>query len=170
MEASRKLWAISDELEEIGALLAENGGELTPDLEARLEAVEGEFLQKVERVALYVRECERMAEGAKVEKDRLAAIERANKRTADGLKAYLLAHLERHGRDKVDTSRARVRRSLSPPSYRWTGDDYEKIPAPFRRTRVVHTLDVDAVKQAQSNGEPIPAEVEIRRDHHIRIS
>jgi hypothetical protein len=170
VEATRKLWAISDELEEIGALLAEAGGELTPDLEARLDAVEGEFLAKVERVALYIRECERMAEGAKVEKDRLARIQKANESTADGLKRYLLAHLERHGRDKVDTYRARVRRSPSPPSYRWAGDTYEAIPEPFRRTRVTHSLNVDAVKEAIMEGAPLPPEIMVVPGHHIRIS
>lgn len=171
MEARvRTLWVISDELEEIGALLAENGGELTPELEARLDGVEGEFLAKVERVALYIRECERMAEGAKVEKDRLAAIQKANERTADGLKRYLLAHLERHGRDKVDTYKARVRRSPSPPSYRWTGDTYEAIPEPFRRTKVVHSLNVDAVKEAICDGKPLPDGIEVSRSYHIRIT
>jgi hypothetical protein len=166
----RTLWAISDELEEIAALIAENGGELTPDLESALDRLEGEFSAKVERVALFVRQAELHAEGAKAEKDRLAAIQKANEQAAAGLKRYLLGIMERHGRDKVDTPKARVRRVLSPPSYRWTGDTYEQIPDAFRRTRVVCSLDVDAVKKAIEAGEDVPAGVVIDRNHHIRVN
>lgn len=165
-----RLWQISDDLENIAAKIAENAGVLSPSLEAELEAVEGEFTKKVERVALYIRQCEVTAEAAKVEKERLARIQRANESAAAGLKDYLLAHLSRHGQDKVQTARARVSRVQSPASYRWLGDTFEQIPDEFRRTRVVCSLDTDKVKEAVQAGEPLPGGIVMERGYHIRIA
>ena len=77
MEArSKALWAITDELQEVGALIGDNDGEMTPELEARLDALGGELTEKVERIALYIRESELEALKAKAEKDRLYWIEK----------------------------------------------------------------------------------------------
>lgn len=171
MEASKALWIISDELEAVGVRIAEVGGELSPELEAELDAIEGDFSAKVERVALYIRSREIDAEGAKAEKDRLAAIQKANEASVRGLKQYLLGILERHGRDKVDTMKARVRRSPSPWSYRWTGDTYEAIPDEYRKQNpVVYSLNVERVKRAIEDGTPLPDGVVVERGFHIRIT
>jgi hypothetical protein len=66
--------------------------------------------------------------------------------------------------------KARVRRSPSPPSYRWTGDTFDAIPEPFRRTRVTHSLNVDMVKEAICDGADLPEGIEVSRTYHIRIT
>lgn len=173
MEASMKrpLWVISDDLEAVASKIIDAGGELTDELAAELEAMEGEFTDKVERVALYIRMLERNAAGAKVEKDRLAAIQKANETAASGLKSYLLSIMAQHGRDKIETYKARVTRvANSRPAVRWTGDTYDEIPEPFKRTRVVNTIDADAVLAAENEGQALDPRIEIERGHHIRIS
>jgi hypothetical protein len=108
------------------------------------------------------------ADAAKSEKDRLYAIEKANQRAADGLKGYLLAHLERHGRDKVDTVRCRLRRvANSQPTIRWTkGED--ELPASYRRITV--TPDLAAVREDLKAGAEIPEGFTVVVGHHLRIS
>ncbi|MCR4341536.1 MAG: siphovirus Gp157 family protein, partial [Gemmatimonadaceae bacterium] len=104
-----KLWDITTELEMLGDEIQECGGELTPLMEQRLDALEGAFEDKVERVALYVREMIVSADAAKAEETRLAAIRRSHERTADGLKRYLQTCLERAGVPKINTPKVKVR-------------------------------------------------------------
>lgn len=144
MEASksRSLWAITDELSEIGALIADAGGELSPELEARLEAIEGQFETKVENTVLYIRHVEMLAANAKAEKDRLDKIAKYWQSQADGLKdRYLLAALTKAGVRKVETGRARVRIQKSGPAIEYRGD---LLDLPKQYVRVVpETLELD---------------------------
>lgn len=162
------LWAISNELLALGEKIAENQGELTSEIEAELDALEGAFEAKAEAVYLFAKDATLEAEKAKAGREHMQDMERYWLNKARGLKSYLLAVMERHGRDRVQTFRAKFSRVQSPPSYRWTGDNYEDIPLPFRRTKTVITLDVDAVKRAIAEGVAVPAEIVIERGHHIR--
>lgn len=167
----RSLWVIADELAAVGEKIADNQGELTPELETELDALEEDFSQKVERIALYIRESELDAEKAKHEAERLTKIRKHHESKVRGLKSYLLVVMERHGRDKVDTYKARVSRvANSRPTVRWTGDDYADIPDEFRKDRLIQTLDTDAVLEALNDGEPVPDNVTVERGHHLRIS
>lgn len=172
MEArSKALWALTDELAEVGALIADEGGELTPELEARLDALEGALEAKVERIALYIRESQTLADGAKAEKDRLAAIEKAHTRKVDGLKEYLLRCMSGAGRERVETSRARVRLQRSgTPSIDYAGD-LDALPGSF--VRVVpesKVLDKQAITQAIRDGEDPPEGVVVRYSVGVRIN
>lgn len=157
MEARTTLWAITDELAEVGALIADGDGELTPELEARLDSLEGALEGKVERIALFIRESETLADGAKAEKDRLAAIEKAHRRKVDGLKEYLLRCLPAAGRERVETAKVRVRLQKSgTPSIDYRGD-LDALPPSF--VRVVpesRAVDKKAITQAIRDGEPMP--------------
>jgi hypothetical protein len=172
MEAkTTTLWAITDELAEVGALIADNEGELTPDLEARLDALEGALEEKVERIALFIRESETLADGAKSEKERLYAIEKAHRRKADGLKEYLLRCMSGAGRERVETARARVRLQKSgTPSIDYHGD-LDALPADF--VRVVpesRVLDKKAITQAIRDGETPPEGVTVSYSTSVRIN
>ena len=148
MEA-KTLWAITDDLAEVGALIADNGGELTPELEERLDGLSGELESKVERIALFIREAEGMAKAAKEEKDRLYAIQKHHENKAEGLKRYLLYCMDGAGRESVETHRARVRvQKNSKPTIRWTKSVHE-LPDGYRRTTIRPDLsaaleDIDA--------------------------
>src|SRR3990167_9709297 len=74
MTATLKLYELADVYEGIAEALIENGGELTPDLAAQLDAIEGAFEAKVERVALSVRNLVATADAADAEAARLAAL------------------------------------------------------------------------------------------------
>lgn len=162
-----KLWQIGDDLERLALEVAEAGGEITPELEAKLDEIEGTLTSKVERVALKIRELEGHATMAKVEADRIGAIAKAHASAASGLKAYLLRQMERHRLDAVDTDRARVRlRRNSVPAIRWDGPSL-MIPTEFQRVTIA--LNSAAVKLAIAENKPLPAEMRIEYGHHISI-
>lgn len=163
------LWDIGGELLAIGEKIAENCGELTPDLEAELDAVSGSFEEKAERVFLFAKDSALNAEKAKAMKEHAADMERYWLNKSRGLKEYLLRVMERIGRDKVQTYRAKFSRVKSPASYRWTGDTHEQIPMRFRKQNpVVYSLNVDEVKRAIAAGETLPEGIVVSHGHHIR--
>ncbi len=162
-----RLWEIADELETVAAEIAEAGGELTPELEARLDAIGGAFDAKVERVALAVRNYEVNAEAAKLEEDRLAAIRKSHERSAAGLKRYLLVTMRRAGNLKVETPRARVRvQKNSQPSIRWTGG-LDDLPDPYRRVTV--EPDLQRVREDLKAGAEPPDGFVVDVGYHVRI-
>lgn len=161
-----KLWEITEELDAIGEALIEGGGELTPELEARLDALEGEFERKVERIALYVQECNANAAAVKLEADRLTARARAFERKADGLKNYLLFTMKRADWDKLTTPLVSVGvQKNSRPSIRWPGDP-ATAPEAFRRTIV--QVDGQAAYEAYRAGDPLEG-FQVVVGEHVRI-
>ena len=167
MSTAPRLWQIADELDEIAEQIAEAGGELTPELEARLDALDGAFEEKVERVALVVRERIAWAEGAKLEEERLGAIRRCHERAADGLKRYLLQQMQRTDHPKVETPRARVRvQKNSQPSIAWTRP-VEELPDVYRRVTVAP--DLARVREDLKAGAGVPEGFTVEQGFHIRI-
>ena len=166
----QRLWEIGDELAQIGAEISENGGELTPELEARLNALEGSFFEKVTKCALLARERGTLADGAAAEKDRLAAIEKADRRTADNLMAYINGCMAAAGIDKVDTARARVRRYKSgTPSMHFIGD---LADLPERLVKVVpeaRSFNKSEAAAMLKAGEELPTGVRAEYSHYVRI-
>lgn len=162
-----RLWEIADELEAIGGMIAEADGELTPELEAKLNAMEGAFNDKVERIALAVRNYEANAEAAKMEEDRLAGIRKSHERSAEGLKRYLLLTMRHAGNLKVETPRARVRvQKNGQPSITWTRS-VDDLPEDYRRVTVAPDLALvrDTLK---AGGEP-PDGFTVDYGFHVRI-
>lgn len=167
MEAKTTLWAITDELAEVGALIAEAGGEITDELAARLDGIEGSLSEKVERIALYIREAELEAEKAKAEKDRLYWIEKHHATKAAGLKKYLMTCMSKAGEYAIDTHRARVRiQKNSKPTVRWTKSPHE-LPDGYRRTTIAP--DLSAVHEDLNAGASPPEGFEVVQDYHVRI-
>ncbi len=141
-----KLWEIGLELDAIGMVISDQGGELTPELEERLDKMEGEFEDKAERIALLIQTKRVEAQAAKSERDRLAKIAKAAENTADSLKDYLRFYMERQEKEKVETARVKLRvRNASQPSITWKGED-GSWPEQF--TRIQTSLDKKAVLEA----------------------
>lgn len=145
------LWQITDAEQALAEKLMATGGEMTPELEQEWEALEGTFDAKAERIALYVRELQTSAAAAKEEADRLQGIHEAYATRAKRLKEYLKHHMERTGRLKVETPRARVwvQKSGGRPSIWWSGLP-DTIPSGFRRVTV--SLDGEAAREALDAG------------------
>jgi hypothetical protein len=169
-----KLWEISGEISGLMATIADLNGEITPQVEARLDELEGAFEGKVERIALLIQQYKVNADAAKAEEDRLAAIRKSFERSADGLRHYLYGGMLASGHDRVDTPRARVRiQRNTQPTCLYVGDP-TAIPPEFQRV----TVDVDKRKvlevweQTSANPEErtAPDGFKIEWGSHLRIS
>lgn len=103
-----KLYDHADALLVVDAWLAEHEdeiargeGELPPELDALLAEADASFDAKAANVGLYIRSLLATAEAIKTETDRLARRRKAFDTTADKLKAYLCAQMQRVGKTKI---------------------------------------------------------------------
>ena len=182
-EAVDALETVRDWLDEHADDIAAVGGDLDrlPELAALLDQAEGEFAEKAERVALFIRERRLGAKAVREEAKRLA--ERADRedRTADALTQYLLLNMQRAETKKIEGKLVTIRVQQSPASVTSTLTDAEVyelyctgVPENGRRLvrRVPerYELDKQAVRDAAILGQPIPAGVTVTRGSHVRIS
>lgn len=169
MEASRlHLWEITEAEEALAAKLAAAGGEISPELEAEWDLLQGTFDAKAERVALYIKELEANAASAASERDRLDGIARALTNRAKHLKGYLFHHMTLTQRTKVETHRVtvRIQSNGGKPSFRWTGT-VDNVPEAFRRVTV--EVNRAAVEEAYKAGSLPDGFVVEPKGTHLRI-
>lgn len=161
-----RLYDIADELIAIETVLYDNGGELTPELEARLEAFEGALENKIDRICSVISNNAAAAKAAKEESERLAKLAKSREGVASSLKRYLQSVLTQLDKQKVETGRFRVRiQKNGRPSIKW-GADEATIPDTFKRTVV--SLDGDAAYAAYSAGS-LPEGFVVEVGSHLRV-
>jgi len=166
MMPTLKLYELADAYEQIAEALIENGGELTPELAAGLDAIEGAFEAKVERVALYVRNLLVTADAADAEAVRLGALARSRRQGAEGLKGYLMAQLDRVEKPKVETPLVVVRiQQNSRPAIQWP----DTLPIPEGYQRVTVSLDGQKAYSDWKAGT-LPSGFVVEQGRHLRIS
>lgn len=175
-----KLHEYADELERVLDWIADNeeriiaaGGELPPELWEMLDRIEGDFTEKVRRVALVILNLTASAKAAQAEADRLAKMGRGYQRQAESLKRYLMAQLDRAGKTRVETPTVKVRiQKNTRPSIRCASTE---IPERFRRVTVEFDTAAayDALKAAgHLPQEPGGVEVEglvVELGRHVRV-
>lgn len=167
--ATLKLWEVGDELTEIAGLIMEAGGELSEELEERLAAMEGAFEEKVERIALKIREMEANAEAAKAEAARLARIQKTFANTAKRMTEWLHYEMGRANVKRVGTHRVKVWvQNNGRPSIRWTRA-VEDAPAAYRKTVTTVSVDTQAAYEAWKEDEELPEGFTVERGTHLRI-
>ncbi len=156
-----KLHEYVDELERVLDWIADNeerivaaGGELPPELWEMLDRIEGDFTEKVRRVALVILNLTASAKAANTEAERLSRMARGYQRQAESLKRYLLIQLERTGKPRVETPTVKVRiQKNTRPSIRFVSAE---IPERFRRVTV--DLDTAAAYDALKAAGHLPQE------------
>lgn len=173
MTTALKLYEYADALAALLSGLYDAEGEITPEIEAALEQAEGEFDQKAERVALFIRELQSNAKAVKEESQRLSSRASQYERTAEGLKRYLQAQMERVEITKVEGKLVTVRLQKSPPSVFTTlpDDEIRHLPAHY----VTHVpeawrLNAKAVIEAHRAGAELPVGVGVTQSLHLRIN
>ena len=163
---STTLWDLGSSLEAIQQEIIDNYGELTPEIEAKLDALGGSFDEKATNVALAVTIHDGRAAEAKAHRDRLAKIVTSHERARDSLKRYLLNQMERVGRTEIENDRLRLRvQQNSRPVIRW-GGKMEDAPEGFARHEAVWILDTDACYRAWKEGK-LPPGFTAERGKHL---
>lgn len=168
MIAALRLYEIPAEFRAIDEAIDDLDGEITPEIEARLDAlVTGELALHVDSIVALVRENETAAHAYHAEAQRLADLSRGRLRAAERLKEYLRANLEACGLDGAKGRLFRVRvQKNGRPSIRWEGRP-ETIPEPYRRVSI--DLDGTAAYEAWKAGT-LPAGFDVALGSHLRIS
>lgn len=154
------LYDLTVEGAEINRILTENEGELTPELEARLDAILGEGKDKVEDAAMVVRSLEASRDACAMEADRLAKRAQSFDKNVDSLKLRILYAVDSAFGGKVKTDKFSIwsQSSADTVQFEVAADaDLSKIDSSVVRT--TYALDKMALKAKVQAGEPIPAEV-----------
>lgn len=161
------LYEIADEWRSIDQAIDAMDGELTPEIEARMDELAAALPETVDAVAKLIRERDAEAATYQTEAQRFTAKAKACQATVERLKSYLHHHLNALGLDKVKGTLFKV--SIvknSRPSIKWTGRP-EAIPDAFRRVSV--DLDGAAAYAAWKAGT-LPDGFDVDHGSHPRIT
>jgi Siphovirus Gp157 len=171
-----RLYEIPSAMAAIEAEIEANNGELPPDLEARLDAVEWNLADRVDAVASVAKQAaaEEKFAAAQVaalkalvedEIERWTARKNAAANKATRLKSYLQTHLVAMKRTGAEGERFKVWiQRNSTPSISWTGPD--EIPTEF--AIIDRRLDVELAREAFKAGD-LPEGFSAGIGSHLRI-
>ncbi len=155
--------------------LAATEGELSPEAEAQLAALDIAANEKIESVALYIREQLAQAEAIEAEAKRLQDRARARLNAAKSLKDYLAREMERLGKDKMNGVLVTVAMQNNPPSVKGDlepatlAEMMDTAPTFVRYAPASYALDRRAVLDAYKRGETIPEGLTIEQTKSLRI-
>lgn len=163
---SLRLYEIITALEEIDNDLTENGGELTPEIEERLESLGGSLDGKVDSICRLRQNRLASADACKAERERLQKREDAYRRGAESLRCFLMGAFVRLGKDKIKTPSFTVYLQNNPIAIRWTRD-VSDLPEQYKRVTIAP--NIEAMKDAYKHGEGLPEGAVVVQGQHLRI-
>ena len=140
------LYDLGQDFLAIEAALLESEGELTPDVEARLEALGALEGEKVDAYRIVIRNFETKADVIATEIAALGAKKKAAEAAAQRLKDRLLGYLEARGVDKLAGSIWTACRQRNPSRPLTVHVAPEVLPEALRKTTVTVTPDREALK------------------------
>jgi hypothetical protein len=177
-EATDAIEIVRDWILEHDEELRANEGALPDELAELLAKVEGDFKQKAERVALFIREMLSTAKAVKEEEARLCARRKSLENGADRLKRYLEANMLEAEQMRIDGKLVTLRIQLNPPSVACELDESalremfftNTLPLPFiKRVPESFALDKKACLEMHKLGIELPAGIAIERGASLRI-
>lgn len=181
-----KLYQIADVRQRIDAALEAAEGEVTPDLESVLDANDAQFEEKAQHVALFVREQQSVAAALRshpivLEAARLLARADQFEKRGDDVKGYLLAQMQRVGKQKIAGKLVTIALRQNNPAVvelQPTDEEFFReiatgYPELVRTTPEVWAWNKEGVKAAFASGKELPAHiaerVTVRRGVRVEI-
>jgi len=168
------IYEISEDMAALDALLAETGGEITPEAEAAFNAFEAELAAnlhaKTDAYCALLAEIDARAAARKAEAKRLADRAKTDERTADALRERLRFVWETRRLGKVETDRFTV--SLAKNGGKAPLDircGVDELPAWAIKRETVVTVDKDAIRSRLDAGEPLDFASLMERGTRINI-
>lgn len=157
------LYHISDEQRRLNAMLEENGGEITPEIEEALAVNETNFVQKAESYGYAILHYKAVVAAVKAEKDRLDAIKKTAENAIARMEERIVAAMQQFDRPKVeaDTLKLSLRRSE-----RVVVDDEAKVPADCKTIKV--EVSKTELKRHLKAGEDCGAHIEENQSLQIK--
>lgn len=142
----------------------EETGEVTLDQD-ELEKIEGEFKDKVDNIACFIKDLTALNASIKAEKKAFDERIKSNESKIESLKKYLAYSLEIRDLSKYETSRNKI-------SFRSSNSvevlDEAKVPAEYIRTKTETSVDKKAVMDALKNGAEVEG-CELKTSRNIQI-
>jgi hypothetical protein len=152
------LWRISDEILDIDRRLEESGGEITPEIEAALDAVHAALPAKISSIAGYLRYLSVIQATAKAEEERIRDIRKAAENREGRIRDYLAACMERMGYQTIQADPlagvASVR--LQKGRTKVVIDDPEKLPNDMVNVVFTRKPKTDDIKAMLEIGCEVP--------------
>jgi len=147
---------------DIDALLEENGGELTPEIEAEYDRIHGDDWPRiVESRIRSIKRFEALSDGLKKMAENFAVEGKSKKASADQMRRSLVAELSIKGQQKILTETWTVSRAKKPPRINLKeGTDLKNIEENLKRhIPEKWELDKMAVRESLKSRGLIPTEV-----------
>jgi hypothetical protein len=162
-----KLYEIAAEYQALLEAIDPETGEITPEIEQALDDLQDSVDLKVESICKILADRKADEAALEAEEKRLAAKRRALANGSDGLKQYLMHHLDALGLPKVKTQLFNVAiQKASRPSIRWSGNP-DNIPVAYRK--VTTSLDGNAAYEAWKRDELTDHEFDICQTRYLMI-
>ena len=157
------LYHISDEQRRLNAMLEENGGEVTPEIEEALAVNETNFVQKAESYGYAILHYKAIVAAVKAEKDRLDAIKKTAENAIARMEERIVAAMQQFDKPKVeaDTLKLSLRRSE-----RVVVDDENAVPADCKTIKV--EISKTDLKRHLKAGEACGAHLEENQSLQIK--
>ncbi len=161
------LYQLSTEYEEAAHKMLDAGYD-DQTIADTLEGLSGDFNEKAESVAKFIRNLEAASAARSAEAKRLTDEAKAIDKKIDGIKQYLLTSMQRTGIEKVSGQLFVISLQNNPASVHVTDEsliphDYWKQPEP-----PPPSLDKNLIKQAIKDGHTVPG-VELKQSQRVSI-
>jgi len=176
LDITNDMRALDGLLAEVGSMLEASEGEVTPEIQAVLDAVDAwkaeldrDLDGKVDGYATFIKELEGRAQVRKQRADELAARARIDTRNADWLKGVLLGELQRREVKKLETHHHRVSVAANGGKLPLLVKDETALLAEERFVIVKRELNKDAVREALDAGEELNGAVYGERGSHLSL-
>lgn len=149
-------------------LLSEEFDDVSGDLEARLAALEVAFPVKVESILKFRQGLLADIDALATERERLKAREDALARKAEWLKSYVMRGMQSIGQRKVQTLTFTASIAKSPPKVEMEAGT--AIPDEYCREKTTYELDKAAIMVDYKAGKPLPINIHVVQNEHLKIS
>ncbi len=161
------LYELSTELALLNDEIISADGELSPDLEARLDNVSLDYRAKSQGIAKWTLDIAGAESMIDTEIARLQRKKRVAENLRTRLTAYIKTCMEQADVQKIESPTITLRIQKNPPSVEILAED--QLPARFIRIKQITELDKTGMLFALKNGEDIPGARLVTEKTHLRI-
>lgn len=151
---NKSLYHIQSEYLQLAAILEDNGGEITEEIESQLAINQDQLEAKGVNYALVIRQMTGEADMIKGEIDRLTKLMKSKQNAADRLKNTIKSAMELYGIQSIKGELINITLRNNAGSVVIEND--AQIPAEYVDVKEVRTPDKKAIKTALEGGAEIP--------------
>lgn len=162
------LYEMSKELAVINDEIISADGELSTELEARLDSVSLDLRAKSQSIAKWTLDIAVTEQAIDAEIARLQRRKKVAENLRSRLTAYIKACMEQADVQKIETPTITLRIQRNPPSVEVT--DADKVPAKYTRIKQITEIDKKAMLSALKDGEQVDGARLVDDKTHLRIS